>query len=93
MPMNADEVAELSRLLDEAMALEPSRREPWLHALEQTKPTVAQRLREMLRQAESSDTGVSAEASTHRRRRCSRPRRRAGWPLSARARDRAWRHG
>ena len=30
MPMSPDEVAELSRLLDEAMALEPSLREPWL---------------------------------------------------------------
>ena len=56
MSMSPAEVAELSRLLDEALALEPPQREPWLADLEQTKPRVAQRLREMLRQADSSDT-------------------------------------
>ena len=55
MPMSPDEVAELSRLLDEAQALEPALREPWLAELEQTKPQVAQRLRDMLRQSEAQD--------------------------------------
>ena len=58
MPMSPDEVAELSRLLDQAMALEPSLREPWLRELEQTQPKVALRLREMLSQAEGSSTGI-----------------------------------
>ena len=57
MPMTPDEVAELSRLLDEALALEPQQREPWLADLEQANPQVAHCLREMLRQAESSEIG------------------------------------
>src|SRR5512134_1496599 len=56
MSMSPAEVAELSRLLDEALVLDPTEREAWLADLEQTKPRVAQRLREMLRQADSSDT-------------------------------------
>ena len=61
MPMSPDEVVELSRLLDEAQALEPVLREPWLAELEQTKPQVAQHLRDMLRHAETSHTGALPE--------------------------------
>jgi serine/threonine protein kinase/tetratricopeptide (TPR) repeat protein len=61
MPMSPDEVAELSHLLDEAIALEPRGRGPWLENLEQTRPRLAQQLREMLRRAATSDTGVLPE--------------------------------
>jgi eukaryotic-like serine/threonine-protein kinase len=56
MPMNPDEVAELSRLLDEAQALEPALLEHWLAELEKTKPQVAQRLRDMLQRAGTATT-------------------------------------
>jgi eukaryotic-like serine/threonine-protein kinase len=61
MPMSPDEVAELSRLLDEAQALEPALREAWLAELDKSKPHVAQRLRDMLRRAATADTKVLPE--------------------------------
>ena len=54
--MSPEEIAELSRTLDEALALEPAKRASWLDALEQSRPPLAQRLRNMLRQA---DKGTS----------------------------------
>ena len=50
--MSPEEIAELSRLLDEALALEPAKRASWLDALEQSRPPLAQRLRNMLLQAD-----------------------------------------
>ncbi len=50
--MSPEEIAELSRLLDEALALEPAQRAAWLNALEQSRPLFARRLRSMLRQVD-----------------------------------------
>ena len=57
--MSPEEIAELSRLLDEALAREASQRGPWLSELEQAKPRLAQRLRSMLRQADD-DGGTTS---------------------------------
>ena len=61
MPMSPDEVAELSRLLDEAQALVLALREPWLAELEKIKPQMAKRLRDMLQRAATADTKVLPE--------------------------------
>ena len=54
--MSPEEIAELSRTLDEALALEPAQRAPWLDALERSKPLIAQRLRNMLLQADKGSS-------------------------------------
>ena len=48
MLMTPDEVAELSRLLDDALALESSERESWLVQQERDRPEMARRLRAIL---------------------------------------------
>ena len=58
MPLRPEEVSELSRLLDEALELDPAQREEWLQELARSRPEVAEHLRGMLQQAESSDTGL-----------------------------------
>jgi serine/threonine-protein kinase len=63
VPLRPDEVAELSRLLDEALALAPAQREPWLADLARSKPESAKRLRTMLQHEESSDTGFLPKLS------------------------------
>jgi hypothetical protein len=58
MPLHPEEVAELSHLLDEVLALDTTERDAWLANLQQTKPEAAKRLHTMLKQAEASDTGL-----------------------------------
>jgi serine/threonine-protein kinase len=56
--MSPEQVAELSRLLDEALALDPGARASWIDKLEQTRPATAQHLRSMLAQSGATDTGL-----------------------------------
>jgi len=55
MRITADEVAELSRLLDEALALGGSERDAWLTQLDVRRPDMARRLRAMLRRMQTRD--------------------------------------
>ena len=54
-PMTPQDVAELSRLLDEALALEPHAQARWLEQLAQSRPEMARRLRKMLHSAGSQE--------------------------------------
>jgi serine/threonine protein kinase len=55
MSMTANEVTELSRLLDEAMAFEPPERGSWLGRLDLSNPEMARRLRAILRRMQTRD--------------------------------------
>ena len=56
--MRPEEVSELSRLLDAALALDPAARATWLAELEQTQPEAANHLRSMLAQTQATDTSL-----------------------------------
>src|SRR4029450_12796165 len=56
--MRAEEVSELSRLLDAALALGPTARATWLAELERTQPETANHLRSMLAQTQPTDTSL-----------------------------------
>jgi len=56
--MRPEEVSELSRLLDAALALAPTARVTWLTDLERTQPETARHLRSMLAQTEATDTSL-----------------------------------
>ena len=56
--MRPEEVSELSRLLDAALALDPTERATWLAELEKTQPETANHLRSMLAQTQATDTSL-----------------------------------
>jgi serine/threonine-protein kinase len=56
--MRPDEVSELSRLLDAALALTPTARVTWLAELERTQPQTAGHLRSMLARTQATDTSL-----------------------------------
>ena len=56
MALNPADIATVSRLLDEALALEPARREAWLAALPAEHRRHADALRDMLAQQARLDT-------------------------------------
>jgi eukaryotic-like serine/threonine-protein kinase len=56
--MRPEEVSELSRLLDAALALNPAARATWLAELEKAQPATANRLRSMLAQTQATDTSL-----------------------------------
>jgi serine/threonine-protein kinase len=56
--MTPQKVAELSRLLDEVLALAPAQRESWLAELERSNLDTARHLRSMLAQTAVSDTAL-----------------------------------
>src|SRR5262245_23113646 len=56
--MRPEEVSELSRLLDAALALTPTARVTWLADLERTQPETARHLRSMLAQTQARDTSL-----------------------------------
>lgn len=56
MALTPTDIAALSRLLDEALALDPDQREAWLSALPAEHQAHADRLREMLAQEAGLDT-------------------------------------
>ena len=61
MALHANEVLELSHLLDEALALDPSKRAVWLAALSEQRPAQAARIGDMLADYERPlDTGPLA---------------------------------
>ena len=53
MNVTADQVAELSRLLDEALALDASERDAWLSELDDRRAPMARRIRAMLQRMQS----------------------------------------
>ena len=81
MPLSAFEIAELSRLLDAALALAPDAREAWLAGLPEPSQPLARRLRRLL--AASSSPGAQAPYSTLPRLADDRPAARAGERVGA----------
>jgi len=62
--MRPEEVSELSRLLDAALALDPIARTAWLAELARTQPETAEHLRSMLRQTQATDTSLLPKLPT-----------------------------
>jgi hypothetical protein len=62
MALNPADIATVSRLLDEALALDPAQSEPWLAALPAEHQRHAQALRDMLAQEAQLDTDPRLEA-------------------------------
>ena len=56
--MRPEEVSELSRLFDAALALGPTARATWLAELENEQPETARHLRSMLAQTQATDTSL-----------------------------------
>lgn len=58
MPLSPDDVAALSRLLDESATLSRDELGPWLAALDKAQPELSRRLRDMLRRQEQNHSTV-----------------------------------